>query len=662
MNIKLLFFLFLIPFLLKSQVNLKNGLIAHYTLDGHAVDSSGNSLNGFMFGTSSVADRFGFAGKARQFNGSSNYISVPHNSLLNLSGNKSISLWYYLQPGSLLLYPALVYKQGNGDYPNFGVFFREDIAYGSGRYKVSFIQGQGTTNKENYTQQKYSDYYNQWVHIAATFSAAHGYMRIYFNGSISDSLFVGGAFSSNTSADSLQIGRGNKFGYSQSYFKGYLDDIRLYNRPLNMAEVTALYKETVYGYINKNIEICTGDSVFVGGKYRKTAGTYYDTTHITPWHDTVTISTLKLVSVFSVPQTVTICQGESRVLGGSPRTTPGVYYDTLMSSKGCDSIIISTLVVNPTHTILRNVNICQGDSVFIGGAHRKAAGLYYDSLKTTKGCDSVILSNLVVNPTYLITKSIKVCPGQKAFIAGMLRDSAGIYYEPLKTNKGCDSIVITSLDFYPAYYLTRTVSICRGQSIIINGKTVSNAGVYVDSLKTTSGCDSLIQITLSVSIVNVTVAQIGTALKALQDSAAYRWLDCSNAYSPVSGATSQVFYAASNGNYAVEVTKNGCADTSSCYAVTGVGIHKYTASDAIKVYPNPASGSITVEGELISGPEAKLKLIDYTGRLLWSNTVSVEQGNWKKTIEINTVPNGIYLLVIEGESLMHVEKIQIIGN
>jgi hypothetical protein len=235
-----LLFLAIASLNLNGQVNLANGLVAHYRFDGNVNDLSPNGLNGTLVGASYDTGHFGKPNTALNFNGSSDYVSVAHNAKLSITSDKSVSVWYKIPTATgLKIYPTLVYKQGQSDYSNYGVFFAEEAGYGANRYKIGFQQGVGTTNKTIYTKEKYTDYVNQWVNIISTYSSSDGYVRIYFNGSLSDSLYIS-SITSNTSTDDLQIGRGNNINYSVNYFTGLLDDIRIYDRALNTDEVAAL--------------------------------------------------------------------------------------------------------------------------------------------------------------------------------------------------------------------------------------------------------------------------------------------------------------------------------------------------------------------------------------------------------------------------------------
>ena len=43
----------------------------------------------------------------------------------------------------------------------------------------------------------------------------------------------------------------------------------------------------------------------------------------------------------------TICQGDSILLGGTYQTVAGNYYDTLINVFGCDSVLTTTLTIDP---------------------------------------------------------------------------------------------------------------------------------------------------------------------------------------------------------------------------------------------------------------------------------------------------------------------------
>jgi len=65
---------------------------------------------------------------------------------------------------------------------------------------------------------------------------------------------------------------------------------------------------------------------------------------------------------------------------------------------GCDSIIKLNLTVDSGSVILDTFSICQGDSILLGGSYQTSNGIYFDSLQTVIGCDSVLSTILSIDP------------------------------------------------------------------------------------------------------------------------------------------------------------------------------------------------------------------------------------------------------------------------
>lgn len=76
-----------------ASFDLNSGLVAHYELNGNALDSSGNGVNGTIVGTlTPVADRFGNPSGALAFD-RNGYIVLASTSLLNGATQAAITGW-----------------------------------------------------------------------------------------------------------------------------------------------------------------------------------------------------------------------------------------------------------------------------------------------------------------------------------------------------------------------------------------------------------------------------------------------------------------------------------------------------------------------------------------------------------------------------------------
>jgi hypothetical protein len=77
-------------------------------------------------------------------------------------------------------------------------------------------------------------------------------------------------------------------------------------------------------------------------------------------------------------------------------------------------------------------------------------------------------------------------------------------------------------------------------------------------------------------------------------NASYQWLDCDNNFAVIQGETSQNYTATANGSYAVELTENGCVDTSACVTISTVGIKENAFTTNFSAYPNPTTGQLKI--------------------------------------------------------------------
>ena len=163
------------------------------------------------------------------------------------------------------------------------------------------------------------------------------------------------------------------------------------------------------------------------------------------------------------------------------------------------------------------------------------------------------------------------------------------------------------------------------------------------TLTNAAGCDSIVTLNLTInSVTNNTTTLSGETITATNSNATYQWLDCDNNYAEINGETNQTFTPSVNGNYAVELTENGCVDTSDCVTITSVGLTESDFANGLKVYPNPTAGDFTIDlGEQYD--KAKIVVKDIAGRIIRSQQI-VEAKIVNLSIDS---PAGIYFLLIQ---------------
>lgn len=106
----------------------------------------------------------------------------------------------------------------------------------------------------------------------------------------------------------------------------------------------------------------------------------------------------KKIFVPPVPEIVinkTICEEDYFEVADTTLSTAGFFEFRLSTQLGCDSLVFVNLKINsPTSTDLGQINICQGDTLFVNETSFSTAGVHETTKSNSLGCDSSILFNL----------------------------------------------------------------------------------------------------------------------------------------------------------------------------------------------------------------------------------------------------------------------------
>jgi hypothetical protein len=116
----------------------------------------------------------------------------------------------------------------------------------------------------------------------------------------------------------------------------------------------------------------------------------------------------------------------------------------------------------------------------------------------------------------------------------------------------------------------------------------------------------------------------------------YQWLDCNNGNQPILNAVGQIFVPQNPGSYSVQITENGCTQTSNCFDVLVTSVTDETTGK-FHVFPNPTSNIITINSyQFIQ----KIHVLDVTGKSVLIITNS-------KTADLSKLAAGLYHLVLQ---------------
>ena len=334
--------------------------------------------------------------------------------------------------------------------------------------------------------------------------------------------------------------------------------------------ITNLTVLTPDSFIQRPV-ICYGGSVTVGASIYSVSGTYSNVLTAADIHgcDSTVVTYLTILPADTFTQVFTLCPGGSVKVGSNTYSSSGTYSAILTAGDihGCDSTVITKLTIRPQAIFNHDVTICSDQSITVGTHTYTLPGLYRDTLygRAVGGCDSIINTTLNVNPVGAFTQSPTFCMGGSITVGSNTYTSSGNHIDTLHNASvnGCDSIVTTHLTVLQPGLLSQTFNICQGQSVIVNGITYSSNGTYRDTIVNgaASGCDSIITTVLNVHpypIVNLgpAIAQCGGSIQVDAGNAGstYRWSD---------GTTTEIDTVSTSGLYYVTVTSAfGCADSS----------------------------------------------------------------------------------------------------
>ena len=168
--------------------------------------------------------------------------------------------------------------------------------------------------------------------------------------------------------------------------------------------------------------------------------------------DSIINTTVFVYPIFEEHVTVHVCYGSSFVFPDET-VLEHVSVDTtqisiLQSQHMCDSIVFTHISVLPAYSIELFDTTCISNPYMWRGQEYTQSGVYYDSLTTLHDCDSVYVLYLQVNDEYVFEEQARFCFGASFEWRGYNFTEQGIYYDSLQTAQGCDSVFVIELTMF----------------------------------------------------------------------------------------------------------------------------------------------------------------------------------------------------------------------
>jgi len=211
-----------------------SGLVAYYPFNGNAHDASGNGNEGKIYSAVSCPDRFNRSNMAYLFDQSSVdcFIDCGNDKTLCADRQLTVSAWVKPQAG----YIAVCGKYNNDLIGGWRIYFKDGFFY--------FGVSDGKSDHD--LRSTISCPLNAWHHVACVYNKDKGLLQIFVNGKpTTESGYFGGKldYCIESISESNDLLLGAYWAYGKFHFSGGLDEVRIYNRALNITEIARLYAE-----------------------------------------------------------------------------------------------------------------------------------------------------------------------------------------------------------------------------------------------------------------------------------------------------------------------------------------------------------------------------------------------------------------------------------
>lgn len=271
----------------------------------------------------------------------------------------------------------------------------------------------------------------------------------------------------------------------------------------------------------------------------------------------------------------TIFIGDTLTINPFTVTDTGTYLvKKIVSINGCLDTVYASYHLQINSIINLNLNLCAGDTAFVGNNFYTLPGIYTDSLLSGGGCDSVVVTTLNFSNNIVDSTYASICSGDSVLMGSIYYAAPGTYIDTVATTSGCSDVHYYFISSAAIYADTVNASICKGSSYNFGNTNFNSSGFYTDTILSASGCDSIQVLNLMVEdnpIVNIQAngneiiegSNVMLTANTLQNLI-YNWY--SNA--SLSDSTLQTIIATfSNSSwiYLFATDSNGCEATDSIY-------------------------------------------------------------------------------------------------
>ncbi|MEL7124317.1 MAG: hypothetical protein AAFO07_33080, partial [Bacteroidota bacterium] len=249
--------------------------------------------------------------------------------------------------------------------------------------------------------------------------------------------------------------------------------------------------------------ICQGRNYSYKGKLLDEPGIYFDTISLGNGCEQINQLELTVNPSYQIPIEATICPEGSFSIGRFVYDEAGDYTIRYKTAEGCDSVLnINIKVVNNVSFNQVELNTCAGDSILWGNQYYTADTSECITFTDVEGCDSIVCADIRFSTPQMQFEELNVCEDSTGL--SYPYPSEGLYQDTVVLEDGCLAIRRRDFKIRPIYNIQLDTTIKENTSLMVGNFEFFEAGSYELPFQSQWGCDSLIQLNLTVEQITQT--------------------------------------------------------------------------------------------------------------------------------------------------------------